>query len=276
MMSRAKVQDCQVGVCGWIGHAAVLLLVLGTAVSAQGADVAHEGFSSPTLINIILSEGGHTPTALSAEQVEAGQLLVGDFDVFVISRNTTFPGASDTYVQGVGDYIAAGGNIVTEFSGAGLLFSSYAPDIRPPVDTTPQLGIFSGSFHAGWFHATGTPINLLDPGHPAVAGLPDPFSEGTGTEFFFWLETDDPNIQIIADFVGNGTFGFPTGQDLPTLAVGCSGNSTFVFGTWCWNDTLNIDGHNKQFFLNAVGFAASGGGRSVHPAARLRRRWAVC
>ena len=133
MMSRAKVQHSQVGVGGRIGHAATLLLVLGTAVSAQGANVAHEGFNNPTLVNTILSGGGHTPTALSAGQVQAGQLLVGNYDVFVISRGTSFFGASNAYVQAVGNYVAAGGNIVTEWSGVGMFFSSYAADIRSPA-----------------------------------------------------------------------------------------------------------------------------------------------
>ena len=181
-----------------------------------------------------------------------GIFLLGGYDVFVISRGTTFGRAPQAYVDAVGDYVAAGGNIVTEWSGGNMFFSSYAADIRPPADQCPQLSIFDGAIHSGWSHAANTPINLLDPLHPTVAGLPNPLMEGTGTEFFFWLESADPDITILADFVGNGSVGFPQDQDLPCLAVGCDGNLTYVFGMWCWNDTLSQNAYNAQFFVQAV------------------------
>ncbi len=235
---------------------AVTVLAVSTA---QAATVAHEGFSNPSLANTILADAGHVPTALTAANIEAGALTAGTFDVFVISRNTTFFGASQQYVDQVGAYVAAGGNIVTEFSGVGPFFSAYDEDIRPGVDGTPQLGLFDATLHAGWNHGSSTPVTLLDPGHPTVAGLPNPFAEGSGTEFFYWIESNDPNLTLLAEFTSNGTPGFPpAGQDLPCLAVGDLNGSRFVFGVWCWNDTLSQDGFNRQFFLNAVDFAAEG------------------
>ena len=39
---------------------------------------------------------------------------------------------------------------------------------------------------------------------------------------------------MVGGFVGNGTAGFPLGQNLPCIVVGCSGSSTFVFATCDW------------------------------------------
>jgi hypothetical protein len=179
------------------------------------------------------------------------------FDVFVISRGTTFnPGASLAYVNAVQIYLNVGGNIVTEWSGANMFFSSYAADIRRPADNTPQLGTFQGAVHSGDSHAWDTPINIRNVVHPTVRGIANPHVEGGGTEFFFWIEGPDPKLEVVADFVGNGARGFPLGQDLPTLLAGCSGSSAFVFGTWDWNDTLGSGGGNDRFLLNAVNFAA--------------------
>ncbi|MBI4584701.1 MAG: hypothetical protein HY717_11865 [Planctomycetes bacterium] len=221
--------------------------------------VAHEGFSSPVTVNNILLASGHSPVALTRTQVEGGALLAGNYDVFVIGRNTTYWGASAAYVQGVADYISAGGNIVTEYASAGMFFSSYVRPVVISTTLTQQLRLFGGGFHAGYFHQGSTPIDLLDPAHPVTAGLPDPFAEFNGTDYFFWFDTADPNLTILGTFIGNGANGFPRGASLPCLAAGCFGVSRFVFGTWNWNDTLGLsNGRNRAFFLKAVNFAAEG------------------
>lgn len=140
-----------------------------------------------------------------------------------------------------------------------MFFSSYAADIRSPADNQPQLGTFQGIVHSGYFLATDTPINILNTAHPTVAGIPNPLMEGAGTEFFFWIEDPDPALEVVADFVGDGSLGFPLDEDLPTLLVGCSDASTFVIGTWDWNDTLSDGLNNALFLTNAVGYAAESG-----------------
>jgi hypothetical protein len=241
--------------------AAVLVLAAFAAPLVQAATVAHEGFGSPATVDGLLSGAGHTPTALFAAQVEGGDLLSAGqpaYDVFIISRRTTFGASSIAYTDAVQDYIDAGGSIVGEWSGSNMFFSSYDADIRNPAQDQPQLGTFQGIVHAGYYHDTDTPIWILDLAHPTVQGIPNPLIEGGGTEFFFWIEDPDPALQIVAIFEGNGKFAFPLGEELPTLLTGCSGNSTFVFGTWDWNDTLILDADNALFMNNAVAYAASG------------------
>jgi hypothetical protein len=235
-------------------------LVLGSGHPAWGATVAHEGFDSPTTVDSLLTAAGHTSTGLTPAQIEGGILVssgASAFDVFVISRGTTFLGSSMAYADAVQDYIDAGGNIVTEWSGGNMFFSSYASDIRPTSDNQPQLGTFQGSVHAGGPNAFDTPINILDTSHPTVQGIANPHMEEDGTEFFFWVENPDANLEVVADFVGSGEPGFPLEVNLPTLMVGCSGGATFVIATWDWNDTLGQGAGNDRFLTNAVGYAAT-------------------
>jgi hypothetical protein len=178
--------------------------------------------------------------------------------VFVISRGTTFTtGTSIAYVNAVQDYLDVGGNIVTEWSGGNMFFSSYASDIRSPSNNQPQLGTFQGSVHSGNSNGTGTPINILNTSHPTVQGIANPHTESGGTEFFFWVENPDVGLEVIADFVGSGGTGFPLGENLPTLLAGCSGGAAFAMGTWDWSDTLGTGAGNDRFLTNAVGYVTS-------------------
>ncbi len=235
-------------------------LVLGSGHPAWGATVAHEGFDSTATVDNLLTAAGHTPTTLTAAQIEGGSLVSSGapaFDVFVISRNTTFNGSSIAYANAVQAYIDAGGNIVTEWAGGNMFFSSYAADIRPPAGNQPQLGTFQGSVHSGNSNGTNTPINILNTSHPTVQGIANPHMEEGGTDFFFWIENPDAGLEVVADFVGSGAAGFPIGVNLPTLLVGCSGGATFVIAAWDWNDTLGQGAGNDRFLTNAVGYAAT-------------------
>jgi hypothetical protein len=235
-------------------------LILGSGHPAWGATVAHEGFDNPATVDSLLTAAGHTVTVLTPAQIEGGSLVSSGapaFDVFVISRGTTFGNPSSTaYVDAIQDYIDVGGNIVTEWSGGNIFFSSYASDIRSPSGNQPQLGTFQGSVHSGNSNGTGTPINILNTSHPTVQGIANPHIEGGGTEYFFWVENPDAGLEVVADFVGSGGTGFPIEQDLPTLLAGCSGGATFAMGTWDWADTLGTAGGNDRFLTNAVGYVA--------------------
>src|ERR1041385_1900176 len=126
--------------------------------AAYAARVAHEGFLTPSTVSSVLSGAGHVPVSLTAAQVEGGALMASHFDVFVIGRNTASHGASALYVAQVGAYMASGGNVVAEFTGAGMFFSGYASDVTPTSALlTPQLHVFDGLFHAGAFHQAQTP-----------------------------------------------------------------------------------------------------------------------
>jgi hypothetical protein len=239
--------------------AGLLLLASMCSTAVQAATVAHEGFGQGATVDSILSDAGHAPTELNASQVESGALLSGNepaYEVFVISRGTAFA-ASTNYVNAVQAYVNAGGNIVTEWAGLTMFFSSYADDVYG--GSTPQLGIFQGILHAGGYHGTNTPINILDGAHPVVQGLGNPYSDGGGTEFLWWVEDPDPALQVLGEFEGNGGTGFPEGQNLATIMTGCSGNSAFVFGGHDWNDTLGLsEALSRTFLTNAVAFATGG------------------
>jgi hypothetical protein len=227
--------------------------------SLEAARVAHEGFPDPETVDTVLRSAGHVSVGLTAAQVEKGLLLLGNYNVFLVGRGTTFNGASALYVQQVGKYLASGGNIVTEFSGLGIFFSSFSDDVRPwSVADSPQLGTFSGMVHGGSLNKNTTPITELDPTHPVVAGLPNPFSEFDGEDYFFWIQSSDPKLVQLGYFVGSGNFSFPSGQKLPCLLCGHQGHSCLVFGSWDWSDTIGGAGVNRKLFLNSVGFAAQG------------------
>jgi len=190
-------------------NSAFRILILATAVifasrEADGARVALEGLNTYTAaVSGALSRAGHVPVALTAAQVETGALLTGRFDVLVIGRNSIYLGVSALYVSRVGEYVAAGGNIVTELSGASIFFSGYASDVTPlQVTRAPQLKVFDAILHAGALNASGTPISLADRTDPVASGLSNPFSDPYGSDYFHWIESVDPSLHLVGQFTG--------------------------------------------------------------------------
>ena len=235
----------------------VALLTAGSVCppTARAANVAHQGFPDPLFMNTLLLASGHRNIQLTAAQVEAGMLVTSGADVFLLGRGTATTGASQGYVDGVLQFLNAGGGVVAEFSGAGIFFDAYAPDITPlTVANTPQLGLFQGTVHAGGLHRRDTPIYKVDLTHPVVAGLPNPFFEFDGNDRFFWVETNDSSLSVVGEFDGNGAPGFPVGSH-PCLLVGCWSGAPVVMGSWDWADSIVYNGLNRRMMMNAIGFA---------------------
>ena len=239
--------------------AAALVTIAALPGAATAARVAHEGFLSPLTVTSTLQGFGHQVTALTAAQVEGGALTASHFDVSVVGRYTAARPATALYVAQVGAYLAGGGNVVAEFTGADMFFSSYASDVTPlTAMATPQLKVFDGVFHAGGVHQTQTPVVVVDPRNSVALGLPSSFAEFNGETSFHWVEGLGPDVSVVGLFTGNGTPGFPLGEPLPCLLVGTSGHSVVVVGSWNWSDTIGISGWNRLLFKNAVATAARG------------------
>ncbi|MEN0060497.1 MAG: hypothetical protein AAGA48_00030 [Myxococcota bacterium] len=223
------------------------LIALALASStASAADVAYVGVSSQ--VATILSAEGHRVTRVT---LGPGALVDPQgrptHDVLVVGR----AGTSQTSADAVAEFIAAGGHVVTEWMGSAYVFDALAPDIRFPI---AQSGVFQGTVHAGYSLATNHPVDFTNPGHPLVRGLVNPLREQGGSEFFFWVDNLDPQLEVIATIRGNGRRGFPV-QDLPVLMAGCARDASVVVATWDWQD--NLRGANADFLVNAVDYVVT-------------------
>lgn len=206
-------------------------------------------------MNTLLLASGHRPIQLTAVQVGAGVLVTSGADVFLLGRGTATLGATQAYVDGVAQFLNAGGGVVAEFAGVGMFFDAYAADVTPlTVANTPQLGMFQGTVHAGGLHRRDTPIYKVDLTHPVVAGLPNPFVEYDGNDRFFWVETNDSSLTVVGEFDGNGAAGFPVGSH-PCFLVGCWAGAPIVMGSWDWADSVVYNGLNRRMMMNAIAFA---------------------
>jgi hypothetical protein len=226
------------------------------ATPGFAATVAHQGFDPHPFVSNLLTGAGHTSTSLSAADIETGALLSGGFDVFVMSRNAVAcAGPSAAYADAVHAFILAGGNVVTEWAGGPMFFTSDAPGVFCPGST--RLGTFAGVVHAGSSRGVGSAIDITSPSHPLAAGLSDPMTDGQGTDYMYWIENPDPRLQVLGQVTGTGGE-FPTGEQLPVILTGCRGDSRFVFGLHDWNDTIDTSSVAQTFLLNAVDVAAEG------------------
>jgi hypothetical protein len=161
------------------------------------------------LHNLLVARG-YDSTFLPQSAIIGGALLEADgspkYSVLVLTRfGVTTPNTpSLAFLDKIADYAAAGGNFVTEYDGGVVFFSELAPRPFYRYLNTNQLGIFDGIIRAGYSNGYDTPIDIVDPLHPTTWGLPNPFSQDNGTEFFFWVEDPDPSLSIIGIFEGNG------------------------------------------------------------------------
>src|SRR5690348_2087529 len=59
--------------------------VAATATPSLAVKVAHQGFDPSPYVDFLLTGAGHTPTSMTAADIENGLLITGEYDVFVMS-----------------------------------------------------------------------------------------------------------------------------------------------------------------------------------------------
>ncbi len=219
-------------------------IVVGLASAAFAADVAVFGLSTSQV------PAPHTATSVSLADIEGGALV--GYDVFLIGHPSPAPGNwSAAACTAVSAFVAGGGGVVTEWNGLGFLFSSYGGNIYYPM-AAPQCGFFAGTVDYGDFVGGGTPIDVLNPASPTMAGLSDPFAMGGGSEFFYTVTGFNPALWTVdAQYTGHG------GTWPAVMWSGALGGLVIV-GTMDYGDVLPGDANATQLLGNMIEFADTG------------------
>lgn len=226
----------------------LILFLASIGLPASAASVAIVG-SFGANVHTALTNGGHTTTSLSAMDVDDGDLLSGGYDVLLYGRSFFFANPSLAFLGEVDSFMDAGGGMVTEWDGAGILFSGFDSTYRFD-DSYNQLGYISGSIGSGHFLATDTPIALTG-ASPVTQGVSDPLQAAGGTEFFYTSSGLDPaEVEVIATYTGNGSANFPA-EDFGAILVGQQKN--FVSLMFDAQDNA-LDPSLSRLFQNAVTF----------------------
>jgi hypothetical protein len=162
------------------------------------------------------------------------QLTDGNYDTLVLSRYAyRWEVMTPELIEALDVFTTGGGNIVTEWDGASIFMSEYDASYRYAALAPTQLGLFDGAIGRGGRRGSGTPITLVEPGDPLFTDVTNPFSAGSGTDFFFTI-TGVPQLRNVATFAGgSGDF---TAATYGTIFRGlhCGGN--VIFTTFDWND----------------------------------------
>jgi len=241
----------------------------GLCVECRGAEHCGEGFlciaggrcvADPERTLIAIAEGlglestlsaaGYRTRVLTYREMEDGALTSGNFDALFVGR---FPnGLSDAALAAIEGHVLAGRGLVTEFSGAILLFSSAAPGLR--FADLPQTGWFTGSVGGGHRLGDAVPVQIVDRTSPLMQGISTPFSALSATEFFFTLYTEDPNLRTVATFRGDGSEHFPA-RAFPAAMEGRVCDAPVLILTFDYQDNP-ADPAIRRLITNAAAVAA--------------------
>ena len=206
------------------------------------------------------ADAGIRATRLTDAQIADAAALAG-YDCLVARLSNIAPARA---IDAVRAFVQGGGCFVGEWWGAGAALSGVTappPGVQPsPYDEAPPsfLGLFGGVVFDRSLVGVGTPIHVTQP-HPVLEGMPDPFSEGSGTDFFVEpVPPLDPGLTEIAHFVdGRGPH--------TAIAVGSTGSARAVLfffdaGDATWDPLF------ARLFQNAVKWAATKPGDALAPA----------
>ncbi len=224
------------------------ILMLATALlgsaSVQAANVATYGNVNPSQL-----PAPHTGAAVTLVDIETGAL--SGYDVFWIGHAAFSAGEwSAEACTALDTFLADGGGIVTEWNGLTMLFDSLDPGIYLPMDL-PQCGFFTGSVGNGNNLAADTPIDIVDPASPLVAGLTDPFVMAGGSQFFYTAGIDMAVWDVAAEFTGFG-------DTWPAVMSSSALGGVVAVGVMDYQDVLPGNANASILLGNLIAVADSG------------------
>jgi hypothetical protein len=178
-----------------------------------------------------LTEAGFRVESLSHDALRQGALTTQRYDALILGRNWGRLNEADANL--IGDFVLAGGGVVTEFDGVVPFFSGHHATSR--FAASGQLGWFEGEVGAGQQLGRGTEVTFIDPQSPIVQGLDSPLASQNATQWFLTLHSDDPHLRTVATFQGNGSANFPEGA-WPAIVEARVCDSVLVFMPFDWQD----------------------------------------
>ena len=159
----------------------------------------------------------------------AAKLNPDVYETLLLGRYSfAWPSMTAAVLSGLRAFSNQGGNVVTEYDGAGIFGASFNANYGYVVGAPRPLNMFRFDTNGGNALASNTPINIIAPTDGMVAGLPNPLQLGGGSELFTTLgpvQGLSTFLSVVGTFTGNGTAQFPRGV-WPALARGrrCGGN----------------------------------------------------
>ncbi|MEX2616636.1 MAG: PEP-CTERM sorting domain-containing protein [Alphaproteobacteria bacterium] len=204
----------------------VACLTLASFSYLNSASALVIGVSGPraTGISNLLTTGGHTVSVFGS--VSNSAIDYAGLDVYILERTVG--------TSALGDFVRGGGLLVTEWDA-----SAWALNTENLLNATDSGGGFIGTSTPVTFNAEGLVAGL-------GTGLPNPYSESGGTEFFRTFAGIGADVDILATRPGN----------IAAIIGGASGlGNTLIIG-YDWADNLGTN--NTQMLLNAVNFQNNG------------------
>lgn len=233
---------------------AITALLASSFTFSSGAHASMVAVFGDNSIDDFLNANGHTATLVSdADLATAG--FLSSFDLFVYTRDDASFGSSLS--------AAAAANVSAFVTGNVVLFASDLADNGFPGDATDTLmlnavsfasnkgfigeftgscaamssnsagltalGLVSGTCDALGLGPGGDPMDILDTGHPVVAGVPDPSFLGGSHAFFALLSGVDSSLIVavnsreIPSIVASARRSVPAPASLALLGTGLIG-----------------------------------------------------
>tara|TARA_Y100000590_G_scaffold468173_1_gene649839 strand:+ start:2000 stop:3874 length:1875 start_codon:yes stop_codon:yes gene_type:complete len=175
---------------------------------------------------------GVSPQVYTFEEVASGLPISDGVSVLMLSRVAVLNPVSQSYIDGVFDYIASGGSLYAEYDAAALLFNVFEGSQPIIQNLNPSIHLFDGFVSGGGalLPIESSTLIVTQPDHPIMQGLPTEFLNGFRQAFAVsqfnasWLDTSAQFISTgFADQVPAGTY--------PAVMTGRCGQGRVVIHT---------------------------------------------
>jgi hypothetical protein len=204
----------------------IATVVIGIASAAANADqIGLFGVNSNAGITSFLTSQGHTVVDLNATGLTPAALA--PLQTVILLRAT-----GNASLQ---SFVLGGGRLITEWDGS--------------VWALNTAGLLTATDSGGGFIGTGTPVTFTAAGLAAGlgAGLPNPYSDASATEFFRTFSGVGGTTQVL------GTRGGGTAA----IIGGASGSGNTLIIGYDWADDGFATAASHQLLLNSLSFSVS-------------------
>jgi hypothetical protein len=209
---------------------------------------------SMSIVQSGFSSLGYPATAYTDEQIAAGQPTLDGVTVLAISRKVVLSPISESYIQGVKNFITNGGSILGEYDGAALFMSDFRGDNEIIANLTPPINLFTGIAEGGGLIQPlgNARVYVTDSFDPLMQGVPSNFLLAPRAAFAL-SEYDGTWLHASATYVSTGSGDIPAGT-YPAVMSGRCGPSRVVLFTMNHFQVMTQT-PVKQIVLNSLKWA---------------------
>ncbi|MCC7441925.1 MAG: hypothetical protein IT285_09840 [Bdellovibrionales bacterium] len=205
-----------------------------------------------------LSQIGITPTIFSDQQIIDGVPQAQGITVMIVTRRMIVSPATQSYVDGLRAFVAAGGSVLAEYDGGALMFDSFVGVNAGFQDRMPpSLALFEGNAAGGGLllPTTASTMTVTDVNDPLMAGLTST-SITTGLRTAFAItDFNSTWLHSSATFTSTGASSLVPAGTFPAVMKGrCGGGRVTIV---MMNQLQSLSGTTpgaldmRQMFTNA-------------------------